>query len=322
MSESSEPLMTGRGVEQAIQAALDVIQVESRINVILKSSDGQEAAEDVERNWHKRVLAIKYLQLKEELEAGQPSKGGDKYSAKPSKGSGKGCAKPSEGRRNDRAKLLKQLKQDWCDHYGGDATESDAETDMQQARNLCLDATEIDLMISGKQGEITPTMAMQNTCFTEHRHGQPSTRLTVEALRKLLQGRGLGEALAGDAEKAGEKLRKMWSLQNLVKRRRHGEQLLLFYNGVEVEAQPQGNFPPNMLLFHFSHEELLCFPAKAAKMLTAENQGLTAENQGLKMRLMRLQRSQQQQYFLVSALVMMGAVAVFMYLKSVAEFPA
>ncbi|OLQ02065.1 hypothetical protein AK812_SmicGene15135 [Symbiodinium microadriaticum] len=189
MSESSEPLMTGRGVEQAIQAALDVIQVESRINVILKSSDGQEAAEDVERNWHKRVLAIKYLQLKEELEAGQPSKGGDKYSAKPSKGSGKGCAKPSEGRRNDRAKLLKQLKQDWCDHYGGDATESDAETDMQQARNLCLDATEIDLMISGKQGEITPTMAMQNTCFTEHRHGQPSTRLTVEALRKLLQGR-------------------------------------------------------------------------------------------------------------------------------------
>ena len=209
--------MTGRGVEQAIQAALDVIQVESRINVVLKSSDGQEAAEDVERNWHKRVLAIKYLQLKEELEAGQPSKGG------------------------------------------------------------------------------------------------------VEALRKLLQRRGLGEALAGDAEKAGEKLRKMWSLQKLVKRRRHGEQLLLFYNGVEVEAQPQGDFPPNMMLFHFSHEELLCFPAKAAKVLTAENQGLTAENQRLKM---RLQRSQQQQYFLVSALVMTGAVAVFMYLKSVAEFPA
>ncbi|OLP89631.1 hypothetical protein AK812_SmicGene28878 [Symbiodinium microadriaticum] len=43
-------------------------------------SEGSSASvTDVERNWHKRVLAIKYLQLKEELEAGQPSKGPSYY---------------------------------------------------------------------------------------------------------------------------------------------------------------------------------------------------------------------------------------------------
>ena len=291
MSVSSEALMTGRGIEWALQEALDVLGVRSRMSVILNSSDGEEAAENVQRHWRKCVLASKYLQLKRELAVSQ-------HKAKP--------AVPSKGRANDRAKLLRQLMLDWRQYYGDcDATDAETEASMRETSEQWPDVTEIDLAISGQQRDITPAMGMQTTCFTEHREGKLPIRLTVAALRRRLQHPILAEALAGDAEKADQQLGKMRSLSRLVRRRQREEGLLLLYNGMEAEAKPKSKFPDNMMLLHFSHEELLKFPKK---ILTAENQGLSAENQGLKVL-----------FWSASALVM--ALAVCLYFKTVAEVP-
>eukprot|EP00439_Symbiodinium_sp_Y106_P066102 s3443_g10.t1 len=126
--------------------------------------DGEEAAENVQRDWRKCVLASKYLQLKRELAVSQ-------HKAEP--------AVPSKGRANDRAKLLRQLMLDWRQYYGDcDATDAETEASMRETSEQWPDVTEIDLVISGQQRDITPAMGMQTTCFTEHREGKLPTRLT------------------------------------------------------------------------------------------------------------------------------------------------